>query len=144
MLLSLANILVILGLISAIAFIMLGISWLIAPKNPEKVKSEVYECGERPFHGAWFNYNPRFYMIAIIFLIFDVEVALTFPIASVYKSWIAAGNGTRALIEILLFVFILAAAFFRIWKKGDLSWNTEVRDWELYSYKDKINSNIEK
>ena len=141
MLFSLVNILILLLLIVGIAAIMLGVSKLLAPKNPGKVKSEVYECGERPYHGAWFNYNPRFYMIAIIFLIFDVEVALTFPIATVFKSWIDDGNGALVLVELLVFVLILTVAFFRIWKKGDLSWNREVREWDMHSFKE---SNLEK
>ena len=141
MLFSLANILILLILIIAIAAIMNGVSKLIAPRNPGKVKSEVYECGEKPFHGAWFNYNPRFYMIAIIFLIFDVEVALTFPIATVYKSWIDKGAGTLVLVELLVFVLILTIAFFRIWKKGYLTWNKEVKEWDMYSFED---SNLDK
>ena len=141
MLFSLANILILLLLIIVIASIMLGVSKLIAPKNPGKVKSEVYECGERPYHGAWFNYNPRFYMIAIIFLIFDVEVALTFPIATVFKSWIDKGNGGLVLVELLVFVLILTIAFFRIWRKGDLTWNKEVRDWDMHTFDE---SNLEK
>lgn len=109
---------------------------MIAPKIPEQAKKEVYECGERPFHGAWFNYNPRFYMIAIIFLIFDVELAVTFPVASVYKKWIENGVGTLALVEILIFVLILAVAFLRVWKNGDLKWNEEVSAWEVNSFRE--------
>jgi NADH-quinone oxidoreductase subunit A len=106
---------------------MIFVPRLIAPNKPEDVKSEIYECGEKPFHGAWFNYNPRFYMIAVIFIIFDVEVALTFPIATVYKSWIEKGSGAIALTEILVFVLILAFAFLRLWKKGDFQWNDQVK-----------------
>ena len=128
MLFSMANILVVMFLTVGITMVMLLVPKLIAPKNPGKVKSEIYECGEKPFHGAWFNYNPRFYMIAVIFIIFDVEVALTFPIAVVYKSWLEKGNGSGmiALTEILVFVLILAFAFLRLWKKGDFEWNRDV------------------
>jgi NADH-quinone oxidoreductase subunit A len=109
---------------------MILVPKLIAPNKPQKVKSEIYECGEKPFHGAWFNYNPRFYMIAVIFIIFDVEVALTFPIATVYKSWLKKGVGSLALVEILVFVLILAFAFLRLWKKGDFEWNRQVEGFE--------------
>ena len=126
MLFSMANILVMMFLTIGLTALLLLVPKLIAPNNPEKVKSEIYECGEKPFHGAWFNYNPRFYMIAVIFIIFDVEVALTFPIATVYKSWLDKGQGMIALTEILVFVLILAFAFLRIWKKGDFEWNRDI------------------
>jgi len=133
MLFSMANILVMMLLTIGLTAVMLLVPKLIAPNNPEKVKSEIYECGEKPFHGAWFNYNPRFYMIAVIFIIFDVEVALTFPIATVYKSWLDKGNGMIALTEILAFVLILAFAFLRLWKKGDFEWNKDVPKYESES-----------
>ena len=126
MLFSMANILVMMFLAIGLTALLMLVPKLIAPKNPEAVKSEIYECGEEPFHGAWFNYNPRFYMIAVIFIIFDVEVALTFPIATVYRSWLEKGSGMIALTEILVFVFILAFAFLRLWKKGDFEWNRDV------------------
>ena len=133
MLFSMAIIIVMMFLAIGLTAVMMLVPKLIAPKKPNKVKSEIYECGEKPFHGAWFNYNPRFYMIAVIFIIFDVEVALTFPIATVYKSWLEKGSGIIALTEILVFVLILAFAFLRLWKKGDFEWNKDVPEYETKS-----------
>ncbi len=130
MLFSMAIIIVMMFLAIGLTAVMMLVPKLIAPKKPNKVKSEIYECGEKPFHGAWFNYNPRFYMIAVIFIIFDVEVALTFPIATVYKSWLKKGSGMIALTEILVFVLILAFAFLRLWKRGDFEWNKDVPEYE--------------
>ena len=133
MLFSMAIIIVMMFLAIGLTAVMMLVPKLIAPKKPNKVKSEIYECGEKPFHGAWFNYNPRFYMIAVIFIIFDVEVALTFPIATVYKSWLDKGSGMIALTEILVFVLILAFAFLRLWKRGDFEWNKDVPKYESQS-----------
>ena len=135
MLFSMANIIVMMFLTIILTAIMMLIPKLIAPNKPDEVKSEIYECGEKPFHGAWFNYNPRFYMIAVIFIIFDVEVALTFPIATVYKSWLEKGkaSGMIALTEILVFVLILAFAFLRLWRKGDFEWNKDVPEYKTKS-----------
>ncbi len=133
MLFSMANIIVMMFLTIALTAVMMLIPKLIAPNKPNEIKSEVYECGEKPFHGAWFNYNPRFYMIAVIFIIFDVEVALTFPIATVYKSWLKKGSGIIALTEILAFVLILGFAFLRLWKKGDFEWNKDVPKYDSKS-----------
>jgi NADH-quinone oxidoreductase subunit A len=94
----------------------------------------VYECGETPIHQAWFNFNPRFYIVALIFLIFDVEVAFTYPVAVVFKRWVEEGAGYVALFEIALFVGILAIGLAYIWVKGDLEWVRRSKDdaeWKL-------------
>ena len=63
----------------------------IRPSFPSDDKSLIYECGEKPIGRAWFNFNPRFYLVALVFEIFEVDLALTFPVAVVYKDWVAAG-----------------------------------------------------
>src|SRR5207248_2636349 len=59
----------------------------LRPNAPNREKSMIYECGEKPIGHAWFNFNPRFYLIALVFVIFEVEIAFMYPVASVYK-WI--------------------------------------------------------
>ena len=103
-------------------FMNLVVGSLLRPHNPYPDKNEIYECGERPVCEAWIQFNPRFYMIALIFLIFDVEIAFVFPIATVFKEFIAEGNGLLAMIELSLFMLILILGLVYVWRKGDLRW----------------------
>src|SRR5215510_1534861 len=80
---------------------------LIRPNKPYAEKEETYECGEAPIGQAWFNFNPRFYIIALIFIVFDVEIAFIYPVATVYRRWVDAGWGLYAFGEIAVFVGIL-------------------------------------
>jgi NADH-quinone oxidoreductase subunit A len=95
------------------------------PPDAEKLSS--YECGERPIGPAWFNFNPRFYIVALIFVIFEVETAFIYPVASVFRDWFAAGRGGLAFAEIFVFVVILAAGLAYVWAKGDLDWVKKLR-----------------
>ena len=76
-----------------------------------------YECGEIPEGSAWVQFNIRFYVIALIFLIFDVEIVFLFPWAVVYQEL-----GLLAFIEAFIFVLILVVGFVYVWVKGDLDW----------------------
>ena len=115
-------------------FIGLAIILLVAPLVIQALisprfdkggdKLEIYECGELPEGSAWVQFNIRFYIIALIFIIFDVEVIFMFPWAIVYKEY-----GLLGFIEMLLFVSILLVGFFYVWKKGDLDWvKMEIRN----------------
>ena len=97
--------------------IPLIISWLIAPSNKTKDKLDTYECGEEAEGSAWLQFNIRFYIIALIFLIFDVEVVFLFPWAVVFKEM-----GLLALIEIGIFLLIIFAGLAYVWVKSDLEW----------------------
>jgi NADH-quinone oxidoreductase subunit A len=124
---GLANILFFVGIGVTVPFLMLFVGWLIRPKVPEKDKSIIYECGEVPVEQAWFNFNPRFYIVALIFLIFDVEVAFTYPVAVVFKRFVASGNGGLAFVELLTFILILVLGLAYVWKHGDLEWIRRAR-----------------
>ena len=116
---------VIVFIIMAIALLIvpLIIQHLISPRhNKDNDKLMSYECGEVPEGSAWVKFNIRFYIIALVFIIFDVEVVFLFPWAAVYQSFIASGNGLLVLIEMLLFVIILTIGFAYVWIKGDLDW----------------------
>ena len=106
---------VILGIV--MVAIPLVISWLVAPSNKTKDKLDTYECGEEAEGSAWLQFNIRFYIIALIFLIFDVEVVFLFPWAVVFKEM-----GLLALIEMGIFLFILIAGLAYVWVKSDLDW----------------------
>jgi NADH-quinone oxidoreductase subunit A len=108
--------------------LLVGVSKLVAPHFPEADKSAIYECGEKPIGRAWFNFNPRFYLVALVFVIFEVDIALTFPVAVVYKKWVGRGasSGSIAFFELLLFTLILAAGLIWVWVNGDLRWMKEL------------------
>ena len=109
----------------------------LRPKAPNKEKSMIYECGEKPIGQAWFNFNPRFYLIALVFVIFEVEIALTYPVAAVYKSFIEKGQGLIAFAEIFVFVAILAVGLAYVWAMGDLEWVKGLKQEVLQTLKDR-------
>ena len=91
---------------------------LISPKfNKGGDKLEIYECGELPEGSAWVQFNIRFYIIALVFIIFDVEVVFLFPWAVVFKD-----IGLLAFVEVMIFLSILIVGFIYVWMKGDLDW----------------------
>ncbi len=106
----------------AIVLAMLLVGKLLRPLWPSAEKATIYECGERPIGNAWFNFNPRFYIVALVFVIFEVEIALTIPVALVLRSWIFRGAGLLALVEIVAFLLILAVGLVWIWARRDLEW----------------------
>jgi NADH-quinone oxidoreductase subunit A len=117
-----ANVLVfsILGL--GLCAIHLALGRLLRPHNPEAKKLTTYECGEPPTGGAWINFNIRFYLIALVFVIFEIEIAFIVPVAVVFRDWVLKGQGLFALTEILLFLGILVVGLVYIRAKRDLEW----------------------
>ena len=97
--------------------IPLVLQMLIAPSKKTKDKLQTYECGEEAEGSAWLQFNIRFYVIALIFLIFDVEIVFLFPWAVVFKEL-----GLLALIEMGIFLIILIAGLAYVWVKADLDW----------------------
>jgi NADH-quinone oxidoreductase subunit A len=96
---------------------------LIRPRRMGgRARDNTYECGETPIGSGWYNFNPRFYVLALIFLIFDVELVVTYPVITVLRHWAEQGQGLLAFIEILLFIVILVSGFVFLWRKGDLEW----------------------
>ena len=117
-----ANVLIFVGLGVGLCALMMGLGALLRPSNPERAKLTTYECGEEVDGDSWINFNIRFYLVALIFLIFDVEVAFVYPVVAVFKDWVASGRGAFALVEILIFVGILISGLIYVWSKGDLQW----------------------
>lgn len=93
-------------------------AWLIRPHRPYPSKLTTYECGEQPLGDTRVRFNVRFYVIALIFLIFDVEVVFLFPWALVFSDL-----GWFAFIEMLVFLTILFVGYAYVWRKGDLDWD---------------------
>lgn len=102
--------------------IHLALGRLLRPSNPEAKKLTTYECGEPPTGSAWINFNIRFYLIALVFVIFEVEIAFIYPVTVVFRDWVLKGQGLFALAEILLFLGILSVGLVYVWVKRDLEW----------------------
>jgi len=116
--------LTVIGLLFMVA--MIGLQKLLAPRNPFQRKLMPYECGEPPTGGAWINFNVRFYLIALVFVIFEVEVAFIYPVATVYLDWVRRGQRLYALSEVLIFLLILFIGLVYVWVKRDLAWIKKV------------------
>jgi NADH-quinone oxidoreductase subunit A len=114
-----ASVLVYVLVSAGFIFGSLTIGTILRPHNPTEQKLTTYECGEDTIGTAWIQFNVRFYIIALIFLIFDVEVAILFPWVAIFKK---PGFGLLALAEILVFTGVLVVGFIYVWVKGDLEW----------------------
>jgi len=117
-----ANVLVFFALAFVLCGLMLGLGILLRPANPSRSKLSTYECGEPPSGPAWINFNIRFYLIALVFVIFDVELAFVYPVVAVFKGWKDEGRGELAFVELGVFLAILMVGLVYVWMKGDLEW----------------------
>ena len=104
----------------------LGLGKFLSPKKPTAAKQSTYECGEIAQGSSWIQFNSRFYVIALVFLLFDVEMVFIFPWTTIFGSseLIAADSrwGWYTLIEMFIFIGILIIGLVYVWKKGDLEW----------------------
>ena len=96
-------------------------AWLVRPNRPYPSKLSTYECGETPVGDTRVRFNVRFYVVALIFLIFDVEVVFLFPWAVVFQKL-----GFFAFIEMIIFLAILLVGYVYVWVKGDLDWDKPI------------------
>ena len=105
----------IIALVLSCAFILTN--FILSPKNPDPEKLSAYECGFEPFEDSRMEFDVRFYLVAILFIIFDLEIAFLFPWA------ISLGNiGILGFFSMMIFLFILTVGFIYEWKKGALDW----------------------
>lgn len=114
-------------LAASMLLLVFGISWLLRPNNPNEEKLTTYESGEDPIGNANIQFNPRFYVVALIFLLFDVELVFLFPWATVFgnKELIQQTKGLWGwftLAEMAIFIIILALGLAYAWAKGYLDW----------------------
>ena len=105
----------VIALILSAGFIL--INFLLSPNNPDPEKLSAYECGFEPFNDSRMEFDVRFYLVAILFIIFDLEIAFLFPWA------ISLGAiGIFGFVSMMIFLFILTIGFIYEWKKGALEW----------------------
>ena len=104
------------ALILSVGFVF--INFVFSPKNPDPEKLSAYECGFEPFDDSRMEFDVRFYLVAILFIIFDLEIAFLFPWA------ISLGNlGALGFWSMMIFLFVLTIGFVYEWKKGALDWD---------------------
>ena len=106
-------------IVVVLAFLVVNlIVWkVLRPSRFSEEKLTTYECGENPQGSAWVQFNIRFYVFALIFIIFDVEAVFLLPWAVVFRDL-----GMLAFVEGLVFIGILVVALAYVWRKGDLEW----------------------
>lgn len=144
-------------IIGAITLLVVGllVGKMIRPSRPNPEKLSSYECGEEPIMAAWGQFNIRFYIVALIFVLFDVEIVFLFPWSTIFSDakLIEASAGTWgwfSLIEIFVFVCILALGLAYAWGKGFLEWvkpNVKSSDYKSHipeTVYDKFNQKQEK
>jgi NADH-quinone oxidoreductase subunit A len=112
-----ASILVFLAAIVGLMAFVLVLWKVLRPQRLDPEKETTYECGEEPVGSAWIQFNIRFYVFALIFIVFDVEAVFLLPWAVVFREL-----GPLAYVEGLVFIAILAVALAYVWRKGDLAW----------------------
>jgi NADH-quinone oxidoreductase subunit A len=109
------------------------VTQLIGPRKRTATKLMPYECGKDPIGSARDRYSIKFYTVAVIFLLFDIEVLFIIPFAVAFKSLLAAeassavAYGTIAFIEILVFLATLVVGYIYVWKKGTFDWGLQAR-----------------
>ncbi len=109
------------------------VTQLIGPRKRTATKLMPYECGKDPIGGARDRFSIKFYTVAVIFLLFDIEVLFMVPFAVAFKSLLRQENatdiayGTIALVEILVFIATLVIGYIYVWKKGTFDWGLQAR-----------------
>ena len=115
------GVLIMLGLGIGFAGTMIGLSLLLGPKNPTPEKLAPYECGMPAVGDARERHSVKFYLVAMIFLLFDIEIAFLYP-------WVLSLRdlGWTGFVQVLLFMALLLAGYIYVWRKGALDWGSEI------------------
>jgi NADH-quinone oxidoreductase subunit A len=112
----------------ALSGVILLLSSLVGWRRPSKVKTQAYECGITPTGDAREPFSVKFYLVAMVFILFDVEAIFLYPWAFIFKQLRWFG-----FVEMLLYIGILLVGYFYLWKKGALDWNRTAVRWDLAS-----------
>jgi NADH-quinone oxidoreductase subunit A len=117
MLRSYLPVLVFLALGVGVGMLFTAINGWLGPKRPSRIKSEPYECGLPSEVTSNFRFGISFYLIAMLFILFDIEVVFLYPVAVQLEAF-----GVFALVETIVFIFLLAVAYVFVWRRGALEW----------------------
>ena len=105
-----------------IATAIISLSWLIGQRKPTRAKMEAYECGMTPVGDSPQRFSVKFYLVAMLFILFDVEAVFIYPWAVILRALKATGQGHFGLYEMLIYIGVFLVGFFYVWKKGVLDW----------------------
>jgi NADH-quinone oxidoreductase subunit A len=119
MLESYLPILVMVVVASGFAAVVLGLAWLLGPYKPDVSKNSTYECGVAPVGDARDRYSVRFYVVAMLFIVFDLETVFLFPWAVVFRQ-----EALFFFLEMVVFLGILLVGYIYVWRMGALDWNS--------------------
>ena len=116
---------VLVSLTIAIVFslVFVWLSKAFGPNRPTSTKSSVYECGMPPVGGAHQRFSVKFYLVAVLFILFDLEAVFIFPWAATFRDFVDAGAGLYILGEMAFFLLILFLGWFYVLRRGALDWD---------------------
>lgn len=115
-------VLLVLAVAAAFSGLFLGLSFVLGPRRPSALKNSTYECGVPVRGSTQIRFFVRFFLVAIFFLLFDLEAVFLYPWVILYNGLLDAGHGVYALGEMGAFVTVLLVGFAYIWRKGGLEW----------------------
>jgi len=117
--------LLLLGFVAFNAVLLIGLSHLLAPHKATVIKDSPYESGMPPLGSARERFSVKFYLVAMLFIVFDIETVFLIPWGTIYFAGGAGGGPSTGflLAEMLVFMFILAVGYVYVWKRGALEWN---------------------
>lgn len=122
MLASATPVLLVLTVAAAFAALFLGLSTWLGPRRRDSLKESPYECGIPPRSSVQIRFYIRYFLVALLFLLFDLEAALLYPWVVLYRSYVQAGQAAFALGELGVFLAVLVVGFVYVWRKGGLQW----------------------
>jgi NADH-quinone oxidoreductase subunit A len=112
--------------VTLLALVLMVLSYLLGPRRPSRTKEAAYECGMEPTGDARQRFSVKFYLVAMVFILFDVEVIFLYPWAVIFHELRLMG-----FVEMLLFVALVFPGFIYLWRKGVFDWSQNERhDWE--------------
>ncbi|RMF60130.1 MAG: NADH-quinone oxidoreductase subunit A [Calditrichaeota bacterium] len=111
-------VLIMFGGAGAVVLLMLGLSVWLGPKRRNPVKDEIFECGNVPISTSGDRFDVKYYTVAILFVLFDIEIVFLFPWAVVYR-----GLGVLGFVSMALFILVLVLGLVYAWKRGALQWD---------------------
>jgi NADH-quinone oxidoreductase subunit A len=101
---------------------MVALSWLLRPRVPEQGKTAIYESGEIPTGNTRIRFNIQYYMVALLFVVFDIETVLIFPWTVIYRDAVGTAGLTEALWPMLVFIGVLVVGLVWAWRNGAVRW----------------------
>lgn len=105
-----------------LASVLVGLSWILGPKKPSAAKLAPYECGVTPVGSARERFPVKFYLIAMLFILFDIETVFLYPWAVMFTHWNSHAMQVFSFGEMVVFIAILFVGYVYVWKKGAFEW----------------------